>query len=78
LRIGKFVQQVHGDGCPSPELDRPDHIDFSTSWKKESSDMLALRLSLFRRVTTPTSKGLSITELKKSKAHSKCRGLRDV
>jgi hypothetical protein len=29
--FGKFVQQVHCGGCPSPELDRLDHIDFSMS-----------------------------------------------
>ncbi|HXP41758.1 MAG TPA: hypothetical protein VN833_15995, partial [Candidatus Acidoferrales bacterium] len=36
--------------CPSPELDRPDHIDFSMSQKKESSDMLPFLLNLFRLV----------------------------
>jgi hypothetical protein len=34
--------------CGSPKLDRPEHIDFSTAWKGQSGNMLAVMLGLFR------------------------------
>src|SRR3984893_7555670 len=36
--------------CRSPKSDRPDHIDFSTAWKEQSGNMLAILLGLFRLI----------------------------
>jgi hypothetical protein len=39
-----------GASCRSPKLGRAEGIDFSTTWREESSVMLALFLGLFRIV----------------------------
>jgi hypothetical protein len=36
--------------CGSPKLDRSDHIDFSTAWKEQSGNMLAILLGLFQLI----------------------------
>jgi len=46
---------ARADRCPSPKLDRPEIIDFSTASKEESNDMLALPFGLL-------SHGLAVRE----------------
>src|SRR5438552_5581675 len=41
---------LEGKSCGSPKLDRPDHIDFSTAWKEQSGNMLAILLGLFQLI----------------------------
>jgi len=38
------------ESCGSPKLDRPDHLDFSTAWKEQSGNMLAILLGLFQLI----------------------------
>src|ERR1044071_3214155 len=37
-------------GCGSPRPDRSEYIDFSTAWKGQSGNMLAILLGLFRLI----------------------------